>query len=101
MSRSKVELYEELLPDGRCKYRMPYTDKLTRKRKTLSVILDKQSAANYKLAKRMLEERLDDIILDSEVQNITLRRLCERYLDEKKRILKEIIKLLLELWKRV
>ena len=89
MSRSKVELYEELLPDGRCKYRMPYTDKLTRKRKTLSVILDKQSAANYKLAKRMLEERLDDIILDNEVQNITLRRLCERYLDEKKRILKE------------
>lgn len=89
MSRSKVEMYEELLPDGRCKYRMPYTDKLTKKKKTISIVLEKQSASNYKYAKRVLEERLDDMLMEVEVKNITLGRLCELYFDEKARTLKE------------
>ena len=58
MSKKRVELYEEALPDGRCKYRMPYADPLTGKSKTVSMILDKQSASNYKLAKRKLKKRL-------------------------------------------
>ena len=89
MSRKTVEMYEEVLPDGRCKYRMPYLDPLTHKKKTISVIMEKQSASNYKQAKRILEERLDDILIEKEVKNITLRILCDRYFDEKARTLKE------------
>lgn len=89
MSKSKVDLYEELLPDGRCKYRMPYEDKISRKKKTVSVIMDRQSASNYKQAKRILEERIDDMLLLSEIKDISLSRLCALYFEEKARTLKE------------
>ena len=39
MSRKRVELYEEPLPDGRCNYRLPYVDPLTGKNKKLSLIM--------------------------------------------------------------
>lgn len=89
MSKKRVELYEEVLPDGRCKYRMPYADPLTGKSKTVSMILDKQSASNYKLAKRKLEEKIDEIMEKTNPNNITFKRLCELYFAEKSRTLKE------------
>ena len=88
MSRKRVELYEECLPDGRCKYRMPYRDPLTDKKKTLSVIMEKQSASCYKEAKRFLEEKLDNIMNDTNCVNITLNQLYKYYCEEKKRVLK-------------
>jgi integrase len=89
MSKRKVEVYEDLLPDGRCKYRMPYLDKLSGKKKTVSVIMDKQSASNYKLAKRHLEERLEKIFTEVQDNNMPLSRLQELYFCEKERNLKE------------
>ena len=88
MSRRKVEMYEELLPDGRCKYRLPYLDPLTNKKKTLSIIMESQSASNYKLAKRQLEERLDDLMINRGNTDTTLRMLYDYYFEEKKRVLK-------------
>lgn len=88
MSRRKVEMYEELLPDGRCKYRLPYLDPLTNKKKTLSIIMESQSASNYKLAKRQLDERLDDLMLNRGNTDTTLRMLYDYYFEEKKRVLK-------------
>ena len=46
MSRKRTEMYEEMLPDGRCKYRMPYIDLLTNKHKTVSLIMDKATSSN-------------------------------------------------------
>ena len=89
MSRKRVELYEEVLADGRCNYRLPYTDRLTGKNKKLSIIMEKQTAQNRKEALRLLQERLDDIMMESENKNITLRALCERYFAEKERTLKK------------
>ena len=88
MSRRKVEMYEELLPDGRCKYRLPYLDPLTNKKKTLSIIMESQSASNYKLAKRQLDERLDDLMINRGNTDTTLRMLYDYYFEEKKRVLK-------------
>ena len=39
MGRKRVEMYEDILPDGRCKYRMPYKDPLTDKNRTISIII--------------------------------------------------------------
>lgn len=88
MGRRKVEMYEDVLPDGRCKYRMPYLDPLTNKKKTVSVIMDKQSSSNYKLAKRFLDDKLLSIMTDTATEDITLGQLYSFYCDEKKRILK-------------
>lgn len=89
MSRKRVELYEELLPDGRCNYRLPYIDKLTGKNKKLSVIMPSRNNSNYKLALRILQDRLDELMVDSGDANITLWGLCERYFAEKKRTVKK------------
>lgn len=89
MSKTRVELYEEVQKDGRCKYRMPYKDELTGRWKTVSILLDKQSASNYKLAKRLLEERIDDILTNTKPDNFSLKRLLGLYLDDKARTLKE------------
>lgn len=89
MSKKRVQLYEEPLPDGRCKYRLPYLDPMTHKKRTLSLVLEKQTASNYKLALRELQGRLDEIMEMSEDKDITLRRLCELYFAEKLYILKE------------
>lgn len=88
MSRKKVELYEETLPDGRCKYRLPYKDPLTDKRKTLSLITETQSASNYKLAKRVLEERLDNIMNNVGRDKLTLRELADLFIEDKSRSVK-------------
>lgn len=89
MGRNEVELYEEKLSDGRCKYRLPYVDPLSLKRKTISVIMDKQSSGNYKAAKRILDERLFGILEKTQTENLTLGSLFDIYLTEKSRILKE------------
>ena len=89
MGRNKVELYEEVLSDGKCRYRMPYLDKLSGKKRTVSVTMDRQSSSNYKIAKRYLEDKLDEIFMEVHDTNITLSRLQELYFDEKERTLKE------------
>ena len=86
MSRKRVELYEELLPDGRCKYRLPYRDPMTRKNKTLSLIMDTRSNSNYKIALRTLQERLDGIIKGE--SSISLGELGKLYLEDRARSLK-------------
>ena len=89
MGRSKVELYEDILPDGRCKYRMPYIDLLTNKHKTVSLIMDKASASNYKIAKRYLEDRVLEKLEGQQSSDTTLNRLISLYLDDKARTLKK------------
>lgn len=79
MGRARKELYEEVLSDGRCNYRMPYLDPMTKKSKKLSVIMPKQSASNYKLALRLLQEKLDAIMIGSEDSDITFGQLCTIY----------------------
>lgn len=88
MGRGKVELYEESLPDGRCKYRLPYIDPLTEKHKTLSVILEARTASNYKLALRTLQTKLDNIIMDKTQTELTIQELADIYLAEKKNTVK-------------
>lgn len=84
MSKRRVEMYEEKLPSGRCKYRMPYIDPLTEKHKTISIIMESQSASNYKLALRTLQEKLDNILLDAPQEDMTLKQFAVLYLSEKK-----------------
>lgn len=88
MGRKKVVMYEELLPDGRCKYRLPYIDPLTHKKKTVSIIMDKQSASNYKIAKRFLDEKLDALFLEQEQNDVTIKALADHYLEEKKSLIR-------------
>ncbi len=89
MSRKRTELYEEALPDGRCKYRMPYVDLMTNKHKTVSLVMDKASSSNYKIAKRYLEDRIAEIMEKQGTSDITLNRLISLYLDDKGRTLKK------------
>ena len=86
MSRKRVELYEEVLPDGRCKYRLPYLD--GGKNKTISVIMEKRSASNYKLALRTLQERLDSILTPEVYKNPSFALMAENYLEERAQIVK-------------
>lgn len=79
MSKSRVDLYEEILPDGRCKYRLPYVDTITGKNRTLSVVMASRSASNYKLALRVLQEKLDRQLLDAAASDPTLRELADLY----------------------
>ncbi len=79
MGRNRKELYEEVMSDGRCNYRMPYLDPMTKKSKKLSVIMPKQSASNYKLALRLLQEKLDNIMIGAEDSDITFGQLCTIY----------------------
>lgn len=88
MSRKRVELYEEPLPDGRCVYRLPYIDKMTGKNRTLSVTMASKSAGNYKLALRTLQTKLDKIMLEADGRNATISELVEIYLGERSRVLK-------------
>lgn len=89
MSKQRVEMYEEILPDGRCKYRMPYIDLMTNKRKTVSLIMDKASSSNYKIAKRYLEDRIEEIMEKVGSSDTTLDRLICLYLADKGRTLKK------------
>lgn len=89
MGRGKVEMYEEVLSNGKCKYRMPYIDILTNKSKTVSIVMDKQSSSNYKIAKRHLEDRINEILEERGATDITLGRLISLYLDEKAHTLKK------------
>lgn len=89
MSRKRTEMYEEIMPDGRCKYRMPYIDLLTNKHKTVSLIMDKATSSNYKIAKRYLEDRISEIMEKQGTSNTTLNRLISLYLDDKERTLKK------------
>ena len=86
MSRKRVEMYEELMPDGRCKYRLPYKDILTRKNKTLSIIMDTRSSSNYKIALRTLQDKLEK--MERGTSDITLKELGELYLEDRARSLK-------------
>lgn len=81
MSRKRVELYEEPLSDGRCKYRLPYISQ--GKNKTLSVIMDRQSASNYKIALRTLQERLDALMIPERYQTPTFGQMASDYLQDK------------------
>ena len=89
MSKSRVDLYEEILPDGRCKYRLPYVDTITGKNRTLSVVMASRSASNYKLALRVLQEKLDRLLLDAGASDPTLRELADLYYREKEPQLKK------------
>lgn len=89
MSKKRVELYEEPLPDGRVKYRMPYIDLLTNKHKTVSLIMDKATSSNYKIAKRYLEDRILEIMEKQGTSDTTLDRLICLYLGDKERTLKK------------
>ena len=82
MSRKRVELYEETLPDGRCNYRLPYVCPLTGKNKKLSIIMESRSASNYKIALRTLQERLDRIMLEDSGLDYTLGSLADQYLTD-------------------
>lgn len=88
MSRKRVELYEEVLKDGRCKYRLPYIDLTTGKNKTLSIIMEKRSASNYKLALRTLQERLDSVLNPEAYKNPSFSLMAENYLEERAQIVK-------------
>ena len=88
MSKKRVEMYEELLPDGRCNYRLPYIDKITGKNKKLSIIMESRSASNYKLALRILQERLDKIMGESDHSDLTIRALADLYLEERQTVIK-------------
>lgn len=88
MAKTKVDMYEEILPDGRCKYRMPYVDMISRKQKTVSIIMDKQSIANRKIAKRTLEEKIETIMSEDPKAEVTLRMLADAYLADRERYVK-------------
>ena len=88
MSRKRVELYEEPLPDGRCVYRLPYIDKMTGKNRTLSVTMASKSARNYKLALRTLQTKLDKSMLEADGRNAMINELVEIYMEERSRVLK-------------
>ena len=88
MSRKRVELYEDVLPDGRCIYRMPYIDLTTGKNRTISITMDKQSNSNYKLALRHLQERLDGILSPETYKNPSFRLMAENYLLERSHVVK-------------
>lgn len=88
MSKKRVEMYEEVLKDGRCNYRLPYVDKITGKNKKLSIIMDKRSASNYKLALRILQERLDKLMNENQDADPSLRALADLYLEERRPVLK-------------
>ena len=88
MSKKRVELYEEMLPDGRCNYRLPYIDKMTGKSKKLSIIMDSRSPGNYKLALRTLQIKLDKIMTEADGSEAVLGDLVELYLTEKAKELK-------------
>lgn len=82
MSKKRVEMYEEPLPDGRCNYRLPYVDPLTGKNKKLSIIMNSRSASNYKIALRTLQERLDRLMISSTCSDFTLGALVDLYLED-------------------
>ena len=88
MGRKRVEMYEDILPDGRCKYRMPYKDPLTDKNRTISVIMDKATSSNYKIAKRYLDDKLEKIIKEAEHTDITVEELARLYLEERATVVK-------------
>ena len=87
MSRKRVELYEEVLKDGRCKYRMPYIS--GGKNKTLSIIMDKQSNSNRKLALRHLQDRLDQLLIPEKYVHPTFAQMASDYLRDKKDTVKQ------------
>lgn len=89
MSKKRVEIYEDLFPDGRCKYRMPYVDKLTRKHRTVSVTMPARSNSNYKIAKKLLDAKIEVIMTKVQPQNITLGTLTRLYFEDKERTLKK------------
>lgn len=79
MSKKRVEMYEETLPDGRCNYRLPYVCPLTGKNKKLSIIMESRSASNYKIALRTLQEKLDRIMYENTGRDFTLGTLAGLY----------------------
>lgn len=82
MSKKRVEMYEEPLPDGRCNYRLPYVEPLTGKNKKLSIIMPARSPSNYKLALRTLQDKLDRLLVDSSMSDFTLGDLVSLYLED-------------------
>ena len=52
-------MYTEKTKDGRVKYLMRYLDPLTGKYRRVSVVMDRDTRANRKLAERILSEKVD------------------------------------------
>ena len=85
MSKRRVELYEEPLPDGESQVSNAiYIDPLTEKHKNYLNIKKSQSASNYKVALRTLQEKLDNILLDAPQEDMTLKQFADLYLSEKR-----------------
>ncbi len=57
-----------------------YTDPMTGKQKRVSVVLDKNTSANRKLAQTMLNEKINAALETSDTSNLTFGTLVDKYL---------------------
>ena len=74
-------------PNGKYKATERYTDPLTGRTRTLSVTIEKDTAQARKRASQSLSALLS-ALMDDSTTDISLRKLCDLYLDQQKKTVK-------------
>lgn len=79
-------MWTEPTKSGKVKFVERYTDPMTLKDKKVSVVLDKDTTRNRKLALQMLNDKIEKKLADvmPQEQNLTLRKLADIYLEYQK-----------------
>lgn len=75
-------MYKDTLKNGAVKYRMPYTDVLTGKVRTVSVTMDKDTPRNRRRAEELLRDKIDEIMNETSADKVTLEYAIGLYLKE-------------------
>lgn len=74
-------MWTEKLQTGKYKAVERYTDPVTGKAKKISVVIDSDTRKARKEAQRILDEKIEAILGKTDYDNMTLRELCDRYLE--------------------
>lgn len=81
-------MFKTIMPNGKVKYQERYKDYITGKWKTVSIIMDKDTAGNRKLAAAELARKIDDKTQLSPSEDIPLQRLYDLYIADQESVLK-------------
>lgn len=78
-------MWIEKLPAGKYRAVERYKDPLTGQLKKISTVIDRDTRTARKEAQRILDDKIEAILGKTDYDNMTLRELCDRYLETVKR----------------
>lgn len=79
-------MWIEQLPTGKYRAVERYKDPLTGQLKKISTVIDRDTRTARKEAQRILDDKIEAVLGKTDYDNMTLRELCDRYIETIKRL---------------